>query len=105
MKGFEVIFIAPCSRMHEDRPVLDFITELARAQGIRRSTRRTDSEGIGTSGHMHAAHFFRKTDEPEELMFVLDGGEADTLIRTVEELSIPVFCLRRAIDYWRFGET
>ena len=103
MKGFEVIFMAPRSRAHDGRPVLDTVADIARRQGVTRSTRRVDAEGTEVSGHAHAAHFFELADEPEELMFVLDGGEADALIRAVEEEEIAVFCLRRAIDYWQFG--
>jgi len=103
MKGFEVIFIAPRSRGHGGMPVLDAIVSLARELGIERMTRRVDTEGLGASGHTHSAHFFELADEPEELMFVLDGGEADALIRAVEDSGMHVFCLRRAIDYWTFG--
>lgn len=104
MKGFEVIFVAPKTRQHDARPALDAVEALAHDRGIERSTRRMDARGTGTGGHAHSAHFFELADEPEELMFVLDGGEADGLIRAVEEQSIPVFCLRRSIDYWHFGD-
>ncbi|AWN15974.1 DUF190 domain-containing protein [Salinisphaera sp. LB1] len=103
MKGFELIFIAPRSRRHNGEPVLDSIASLARSQGITRMTRRDDIEGVGANGHVHSAHFFEATDEPQELMFVLDGGETDKLIRAVEEAELPVFCMRRQIDYWQFG--
>lgn len=104
MHGFEIIFIAPRSRRHAGRPVLDAVAELAQAQGIQRMTRRTDVESVGHSGHTHSAHFFEQTDEPQELMFVLDGGAADRLMRAVEEAGLHVFCLRREIDYWQYGE-
>ena len=35
---------------------------------------------------------------------VLDGGQADALVRSVDEQAVPVFCVRRAIEYWQFGE-
>lgn len=104
MKGFEIIFMAPRSRRHHGEPVLDAVAGLARDQGIKRMTRRVDAEGVGSNGHTHSAHFFELADEPEELMFVLDGGEADSLIRAVEDAGMHVFCLRRPIDYWAFGE-
>jgi PII-like signaling protein len=103
MKGFEVIFIAPRSHRLHGKPVLDAIVALARKQGIKRYTRRFDTVGAGASGHTHSAHFFELADEPEELMFVLDGGQADALIRAVETAGAHVFCLRRGIDYWQFG--
>ena len=104
MKGFEMLFMAPRARRIDGKPVLDAVIDLAAAQGIERSTRRVDAEGIGSSGHMHSAHFFEQAYEPEEVMFVLDGGAADALMRGVEEKEIPVFVLRRAVDYWQFGD-
>lgn len=104
MKGFELIFIAPRSRRHDGELVLDAVAKLAKSLGIARMTRRDDMAGVGANGHAHSAHFFESTDEPQELMFVLDGGEADKLIRAVEEAGMQVFCMRRPIDYWQFGD-
>lgn len=104
MKGFEVIFMALRSRRPHDTPALDTIAEIAQEQGIEHSTRRTDADVTRYSGHTCSAHFFGEMDEAEELMFVLDGGAADALIRSVEDRELPVFCLRRAVDYWAFGD-
>ena len=103
MKGFEVIFIAPKARQHADEPVLDHIARLAAGQGLERYTRRDDT--AGAAGHPYGPQFFDAGQAPEELMFVLDGGESDSLLRAVEEADIPVFCVRRQIDYWQLGET
>lgn len=102
MQGFEVIFIAPRSRRHHGKPLLDAIAAIARKQGINRMTRRVDAEGTGAHGHTHSAHFFELADEPEELMFVLDGGDADRLVAAVRDNHMHVFCLRRAVEYWQF---
>ena len=52
---------------------MDAIVDVASRNGIGRYTRRDDAGGVGANGHTHSAHFFEATDEPEELMFVLDG--------------------------------
>lgn len=103
MQGFEVIFIAPRSRRHRGKSMLDAIAALSRQQGINRMTRRVDTEGAGEHGHMHSVHFFELADEPEELMFVLDRDDADNLLTAVRENHMHVFCLRRAVEYWRLG--
>ncbi|MES1956307.1 DUF190 domain-containing protein [Salinisphaera hydrothermalis] len=103
MKGLEVIFMAPRSRRHRGKPVLDSVAAIAKSHGIRRHTRRVDAEGAGASGHTHSAHFFELADEPEELMFVLEGDKAEELMRAVEAEALHVFCICRTIDYWEFG--
>lgn len=102
MQGFEVIFIAPRSRRHHGKPLLDVIAAIARKQGIKRMTRRVDAEGTGAHGHMHSAHFFELADEPEELMFVLGGADADRLVEAMRDNHMHVFCLRREVEYWQF---
>lgn len=103
MTGFELIFIAPRGRKYAGQPVLDAVADLAKSLGITGVTRRDDIKGTGAHGHTHSAHFFELTEEPQELMFVLDNDVADKLIQTVEAAEIPVFCIRRSVDYWQFG--
>lgn len=103
MKGFSVIFMAPRSRRHHGKPVLDAVVGIAKSHDITRYTRRVDTESTGDSGRTHSAHFFELADEPEELMFVLDVDKADELMRAVEAEQLHVFCIRRTIEYWEFG--
>lgn len=104
MKGFEVIFMAPRSSHYHGKPVLDAVVEIAKSHDIKRHTRRVDAEGTGASGHTHSAHFFELADEPEELMFVLDGEKADELMRAVKAEQLHVFCIRRTIEYWELSD-
>jgi len=103
MQGFELIFMAPRSHRHKRQMTLDAIVDLAKTHGIYRYTRRMDSESIGNGGHRHSAHFFELTDEPEELMFIVDGDQADELLAAVQEQNIKIFCVRRGIEFYHFG--
>lgn len=104
MKGCEVTFMAPQSRRHHGKPVLDVVVAIAAAHDIERHTRRVDAESVGASGHTHSAHFFELADEPEEVMFVLDEDKADELMRAVAAEGVHVFCTRRAIEWHAFGD-
>ncbi|TAN10402.1 MAG: hypothetical protein EPN34_10625 [Burkholderiaceae bacterium] len=104
MKGYELIFMAPRSRRHHGKPVLDAVIDIAKSQGIDRYTRRVNAEGSGTTGHIHSAHFFELADEPEELMLVLDETAADHLIQAVEAEGIYVFLVRRPVEYHQLGQ-
>lgn len=104
MKGYELIFMAPHLRRFQGKPVLDAIVALARDQGITRFTRRIDSESTGRAGRTHAAHFFELADEPEELMFIIDEKRGAELLHAVQHANIPVFLVRRAVEYTQFGQ-
>lgn len=104
MKGYELIFMAPRSRRHHGKPVLDAVIDIARSQGIARYTRRINAEGSGTTGHVHSAHFFELADEPEELMLVVDEAAADRLVQAVEAQGVYVFLVRRPVDYRQLGQ-
>ncbi|MFC3283440.1 DUF190 domain-containing protein [Litchfieldella rifensis] len=101
--GYEVIFMAPQSRRHKGKRATDAVVECARALGIRRMTRRLDVEGAGENGHLHSAHFFELDDQPVELMYVLEDDLAERLIDAVDQAGIPVFCLRRRVEYGHLG--
>lgn len=103
MQGFELIFMAPRSYRHKGEMSLDAIVDLAKTHGIYRYTRRMDSESVGTDKHRHSAHFFELTDEPEELMFIVDDDLADELLEAVHEQNIKVFCFRRAVEFFHLG--
>lgn len=103
MKGCELTFMAPRSRRHRGESVLDAVVRIARAHGVIRHTRRTNTESVGAGGHSHSAHFFELADEPEEVSFILENGKTDELLQAVHDASLYVFCIRREIEFFQFG--
>jgi len=103
MKGCEITFMAPRSRRHQGESVLDAVLRIAKAHGITRHTRRTNTESVGIGGRSHSAHFFELADEPEELSFILVNGQADELIRAVKAEGLCVFCTRHKTEFFQFG--
>ncbi len=102
-RGFELVFMAPQSRRHRGKGVIDTVIEQAHALGITRMTKRIAAEGAGSNGQVHSAHFFELADQPIELAYVLDVDLADRLIDAVDRQGIHVFCLRRPVDYADLG--
>ena len=105
MNGFEVLFMAPEGRRHQGNQVLDRVISLASELGINRYTRRLDTEAQGQNGRTHSAHFFELADRPEEVMFVLDDHQCTELIDAVTASELPLFCLKRPIEYWQLGSS
>lgn len=103
MKGCELTFMAPRSRRHHGVPVLDAVVRIARELGVTRHTRRTDAESVGAGGQSHSAHFFELADEPEEVSFILPGGQGEQLVRAVGAAGLEVFCVRREVEFFQLG--
>lgn len=103
MKGYELTFMAPRSRRHHGESVLDAVVRIAKAHGVTRHTRRTDTESIGVGGQSHSAHFFELADEPEEVSFILVNGKTDELMQAIDAEGLYVFCIRREIEFFQFG--
>lgn len=99
--GYEIIFITPQNRRHHGKLVSTQVVDIARDLGIDRMTKRLDSEGQGTSGHLHSAHFFELADQPLEIMFLVDRDIGERLIEAVRDAGIHVFCIRKQVE---FGE-
>ncbi len=103
MKGFELSFLAPRSRRHHGESVIDAVVRIARAHGVTRHTRRTNTESVGLGGQSHSAHFFELADEPEEVSFILVNGKTDELMQAVNAAGLCVFCIRREVEFFQFG--
>lgn len=104
MKGKELVFMAPRSRHHHGQPVMDAILHIAQSQGIKHYIRNYYAEGSDAQGHVHSAHFFELTDEPEELKIILGNARAKALYEEVVRQRIRVFCLQRPVEYDMLGE-
>lgn len=102
-KGYEIIFITPENRRHNNKRVCELITDMAKKRGISRMTKRIDREGLGAGGHLHSAHFFELADQPVEIMFVVDSATGDQLIEDVKQAGIHVFCIRKEVEYGVLG--
>lgn len=103
MNGFEIICMAPASRRHKGELVLERILQIAKDLGINRYTRRANNESVGLDGRYHSVHFFELADEPEELSFILNEDQADGLLKRIAAENLPVFCLRRSLEFFYFG--
>jgi PII-like signaling protein len=102
--GYEIIFITPQNRRHQGKLVVDLIVETAQRLGIARVTKRADSEGTGAGGAVHSAHFFELADQPVEVVFILDAATGERLVAEVEQADIPVFCIRKQVEYGELGK-
>lgn len=103
-KGTELIFIAPQNRRHGGHLVTERIVTLAKELGIERWTERADSEGTGKSGHLHSSHFFELANQPVELVFMLEEEKANRLVDAIQGEGIPVFCVRKPVEFGELGE-
>jgi hypothetical protein len=101
--GYEIVFITPMNRRYKGKLVVDLLADIARDQGIERMTRRTDSAGIGHGGSLHAAHFFELADQPEEVLFITDEAMGEKLLAAVEAQAVPVFCIKKRVEYGAIG--
>jgi len=101
--GYEVIFITPQNRRYKGKWVTEWIVKLAHEAGVDRMTKRMDSEGQGVEGHKHSAHFFELADQPVEIMFVVDENTAEKLIEAVRATGMPVFLIRKKVEYVDLG--
>lgn len=101
--GYEILFITPQNRRHHGKLVTDLLVDTAHELGIDRMTQRMDSEGQGHTGHLHSAHFFELADQPVEILFIVEETTGDELIKQIEAQQIPVFCVRKHVEFGNLG--
>lgn len=101
--GYEIMFMAPQNRRHHGKRVVDLVMEEAHALGITNSTQRVLSEGTGRGNVMHSALFFDLSDQPVELVFVVEKEQGDALVNAIMHAEIPVFCVRKQVEFGELG--
>lgn len=103
MQGFQITFLTTRERRHKHQPLSEWLLAEVRAAGIHGATVLPASEGFGSDGRMHAAHFFELADEPLAITIVADAAETDRLFARLRESGVSVFYIKAPIEYGKLG--
>ena len=102
-KGYQLTFYTEQNRRHGHQSVVEWLLSTARHAGIHGATVVAAAEGVGHAGERHAARFFELADQPQQVIFAVTEGEAETLLAAVRHGGVPVFYTRCPIEFGMLG--
>jgi len=103
MIGFQVTFFTVEGRRHGHQSLAHWLLETAKAQGIRGATLSAGTEGIGSHGRLHSAHFFELADRPVEVTMALDAAQCERLFALLEREQVDLFYVKTPAEFGVVG--
>lgn len=103
MQGYQVIFFTQCGRMHGDRPIADWLLQLARELDLRGGTLIPAGEGLGHDRRLHATGFFELADQPEMVLLAVTGEECERLFARLAGERLSLFYLKTVAEFGTVG--
>lgn len=104
MKGYQVTFFTVENHKHKGKALAHWLVDLAKEMGLRGATVVPATEGFGSHGRFHSAHFFELADRPVEVVIVASEAECDALFARLREEKVKTFYLKSPVEFGVLGE-
>src|SRR6478736_1613707 len=100
MKGTHLRFYTYENRKHGSVLMYEWLLEFAKRRGIHGGSAFRAIAGYGRHGKLHEQHFFELAgDVPVLVEFILDEGQADTLLADLRREKVHLFYTRVATEF------
>lgn len=103
MLGYQLTFFTLQDRIHQGRPLAQWLIEEARTIGISGATLVQAAEGYGRERKIHSVHFFDLTDQPLQVTIALSEEDAERLFARIKEEGVNVFFVKTPIEFGMTG--
>jgi PII-like signaling protein len=103
MQGYQITFFTQQDRMHGATPLAQWLLDAAQQQGIRGATLIGGIEGLGHDGRIHAINMFDLSDQPVQVMLVVNAEEARRMFAYLVEEKARVFYVMVEAEFGMLG--
>jgi PII-like signaling protein len=104
MQGFQIVFFTQQDRLHGHLPLAQWLLEEARRLGIRGATVSGGIQGLGHDGAVHAINMFDLSDQPIQIMLVVNELELRRLSERLEQEQVHVFFMKTQAEFGTLGK-
>ena len=99
MQGYLIAFFTQADRRHRGHPIAEWLLTLAKEHKLPGATQLAAVQGFGHTGHLHSAHFFELTDEPQQIVIIATPEQADQLLACIAAEGEKIFYMKTPVDY------
>jgi len=104
MNGYQISFLTVQGHKHHDRPVAEWLVQVAMETGMRGATVLTAAEGFGQHRRVHSAHFFELADQPIEVVMAVTEEESQKLFSRLEAEGVHLFYVKAPVEFGMLGK-
>ncbi len=99
MNGYQISFFTVQGHRHKGKPIGDWLVHLAKEMGLNGATLISGSEGFGHHRRIHSVRFIELTDQPLEVVMILDADETDRLFERLRTEGVHLFYAKTPTEF------
>jgi len=104
MQGIQLTFFTLQDRRHGNRPVSDWLLELAKASGLHGATVVAAAKGFGHDGQIHSADLIDLADQPQMVVMTATAEQAKAVLARLQAEKLQLFCVKTAVEFGSLDE-
>jgi len=103
MQGFQVTFFTTQDRRQANKPMAEWLLDLAKGLKIHGATSIVGSEGFGHHHRLHSRRFFELAEQPIEVTMAVSAEEIQQLFACLREAQVQLFYVVSAVEFGTTG--
>ncbi|HSB97801.1 MAG TPA: DUF190 domain-containing protein [Spongiibacteraceae bacterium] len=103
MQGFQVTFFTTQDRRQANKPMAEWLLDLAKGLEIHGATSIVGSESFGHHHRLHSRRFFELAEQPVEVTMAVSAEEIQQLFACLREAQVQVFYVVSAVEFGTTG--
>lgn len=103
MQGFQVTFFTQEDRRQADKPMAQWLMDLAQGLGISGATSVVGKESFGQHHRLHSRRFFELAEQPIEVTMAVSALEIQQLFQCLRESKVELFYVVSAVEFGTTG--
>lgn len=104
MHGYQLTFFTQQDRVHDQRPLAQWLLDQAHKRGLRGATLNGSLQGLGHDGAVHAINLFDLSDQPVQVTLVVSTEEAQSFLDHLQGEGVHVFYMKVPVEFGTVGE-
>lgn len=99
MEGYRLTFYTQQNRQYEGKTVAQWVMDEAIKQGVKGVTLNASVEGIGHDGQSHIVNMFDQSEQPLQVIIVLEKAQCDALLESFKGRGLNIFYTRTEVEF------
>jgi PII-like signaling protein len=104
MKGYEIIFFTHEDCLHGSMQMSEWLMLTALDLGLRGATVLTGSDGYGHKFNIRSLRFFEVSDNPQEIVMIVNEEETDLLFDHLQKEGAHLFYVKTPVEFGVLGK-
>jgi uncharacterized protein len=99
MQGFQLTFFTLQDRRHGNKPISDWLLDLAKELGLHGATVMAGAKGFGHDGQIHSADMIDLADQPQTVVMMATPGQVKSILSRLHAEKLKLFYVKAPVEF------